>query len=85
MRHAAGLTTDAKGWTEHMDMTGLPNSFVALVLMSEAGFGRSTVFMAAAQLERAKTDPEKDRVLARQVELLKSGISEADFRRELEK
>ena len=64
---------------------GLPNTLVALLMMSEAGFARSTVDKASEQLMRATSNPEKDRVLAKQVELLKSGISEAEFLKELDK
>ena len=68
-----------------MAKSGLPDTLAALLLMSEADFSPSTVDAAADQLYRAKTDAEKDRVLARQVELLENGISEADFLKELEK
>ena len=68
-----------------MAKNGLPDTLAALLLMSEADFSPSTVDAAADQLYRAKTDAEKDRVLARQVELLENGISEADFLKELEK
>lgn len=68
-----------------MAKSGLPDTLAALLLMSEADFSPSTVDAAAAQLYRAKTDGEKDRVLSRQVELLENGISEADFLKELEK
>ena len=64
---------------------GLPNTLVALLMMSEAGFARSTVDKASEQLMRATSNPEKDRVLAKQVELLNSGISEAEFLKELDK
>ena len=64
---------------------GLPNTLVALLMMSEAGFARSTVDKASEQLMRATSNPEKDRVLAKQVELLESGISEAEFLKELDK
>ena len=68
-----------------MAKNGLPDTLAALLLMSEADFSPSTVDAAADQLYRAKTDAEKDRVLARQVEFLENGISEADFLKELEK
>ena len=68
-----------------MAKNGLPDTLAALLLMSEADFAPSTVDAAADQLYRAETDPEKDRVLARQVELLENGISEADFLKEVAK
>ena len=68
-----------------MAKSGLPDTLAALLLMSEADFSPSTVDAAADQLYRAKTDEEKDRILSRQVELLESGISEADFLKEVAK
>ena len=68
-----------------MAKNGLPDTLAALLMMSEADFSPSTVDAAADQFYRAKTDAEKDRVLAKQVELLENGISEADFLKEVAK
>lgn len=68
-----------------MAKRGLPASWEALLLMSEADFSPSTVDAAADQLYRAKTDPEKNIVLNRMVEMLENEISEAEFLKEVAK
>ena len=68
-----------------MAKSGLPNSWEALFLMSEADFSPLTVDKATARLKTETTDKGKSAVLSRLVELLEDGISESEFLEELKK
>lgn len=68
-----------------MAKSGLPDSLEVGLLMADRDFTSTTAWKVLELLEAAKSLEEHNNLSARLVNLLETGISEADFLKELEK